>query len=271
MLPELIPLRVGYCSASARLSRRDAGWWPIRFPAGVTLIRHPGLGDILFDTGYGPALFEATRPFPERFYRWLTPAHLDVDQRLPAQLDRHGAQIRQVVLSHLHADHVAGLFGMDTVPPVITSRKAWDHLHQGSRLATLKAGCPEGLRRRLQSLTPQFIEDFPQAAPPDGSSGLGSFHDISGTGSLLAVALPGHGHGQFGLYLPQTTSGPAFLIADAAWSRQALRDGCPPPDFTLRRLGDAAAYLATFSALADLARNRPDITFWPSHCPEAFA
>lgn len=270
MPAEIIPFRIGHCSAPARLSRRDGGWRPIRFPAGAVLIRHPDLGDILFDSGYGPAFFDATRPFPERLYRWLTPVHLPDAQRLPALLRRYDAQLRLVVLSHLHADHIAGLFDLRPPPPVLTSRKAWDHLQQGGRLATLRAGCPEGMRRQIQSLTPQFFEDFPQVPAPDGLQAFGPFHDISGSGSLLAVALPGHGHGQFGLYLAETTTGPAFLIADAAWSRQALRDDCPPPDYTLRRLGEAGQYLATFTALARLAHDRPDITLWPSHCPEAF-
>ncbi|WP_232831404.1 MBL fold metallo-hydrolase [Pseudogemmobacter bohemicus] len=242
----------------------------MRFPAGSVLIRHPTLGDILFDTGYGPAFFDATRPFPERLYRWLTPVQQPPDQRLPALLEKHGARPGLILLSHLHADHVAGLFDIPPAP-VITSRKAWEHLQEGNRLTTLKAGCPERLRQRIQSLHPQFIEDFPVAPDALGTGLPFPFYDLAADGSLLAVSLPGHGHGQFGLLLPQTSTGPAFLIADAAWSRQALRDRAPPPDITLRRLGDAGACHATFAALCDLAQQRPDISLWPSHCPEAFA
>lgn len=270
MPPEIIPLRIGHCSAPARLSRRGAGWRPIRFPAGAVLIRHPVAGDILFDTGYGPAFFDATRPFPERFYRWLTPVGLPPEQRLPALLRQYDARPRLVLLSHLHADHVAGLFELDQTPPVMTSRIAWEHLHQGGRLATLKAGCPQGLRHQLQKLQPGFIETCAQTPLPEGFAAFASCHDILGDGSVLALPLPGHGYGQFGLLLPETTRGPTFLIADAAWSRAALRDNAPPPDYTLRKLGDARASLATFAALSELMRERPGISLWPSHCPEAF-
>ncbi|NPD16546.1 MBL fold metallo-hydrolase [Xinfangfangia sp. D13-10-4-6] len=273
--PEIIPFRVGHCSAPARLSRRDAGWGPIRFPAGVVLIRHPTLGDILFDSGYGRAFFDATAPFPERIYRWLTPVTLPEDQHLTRQLARLNARPATVILSHLHADHIAGLFDLPQPPGrVLTSRSAWTHMQAGSRIATLRAGCPEGLRRQLSRLSPDFIEDLPRVPAPPGLDAIGIFHALDPQASLLAVALPGHGHGQFGLFLPETTPkttrGPAFLIADAAWSLAALRDNAPPPDSTLRRLGDAQAYLQTFTALSALMRARPDISFYPSHCPEAF-
>ena len=267
---EVIPLRIGHCRAPEKLSRRDRGWRMVDFPAGAVLLRHHVAGDILFDCGYGPAFFAATRGLPERFYRWTTPVTLTAAQTLPTQLLRHQARPRLVILSHLHADHSAGLFDLDPLPPVLGAQQAWDQLSRDGRIATLRAGCPQELRDRLLQIHPRHIENLALIEthlPPD----LGPAFDTLGDGSMLAIPLPGHGIGQFGLYLQQTHLGrPVFLIGDAAWSRAALHDNAPPPDFTLRKLGDRDAYLSTFAHLRALMLARPDILFFPSHCPEAF-
>ena len=271
ILPEMIPLQIGSCSAPGFAARRDGGFRSVRFPAGAALIRNTSLGTLLFDTGYGAAFFETTESFPERLYRWTTPTRLLPQDTLPAQLARLNARPDLVLLSHLHADHVCGLFDLAELPPVLTSREAWGDLQQTGRLKSLSAGCPAPLRRRLLSLTPQFIEDFP-AIPSPLSAWLNSpCYDLAGDGSLLALPLPGHGTGQFGLLLPHTASGPEFLIADAAWSRAALRDQVLPPSAVIGRLGDAMIYSETFRSLCAISRKRPDLGLWPSHCPEAFS
>lgn len=267
-MPEMIPLRIGHCRGPEALTRRGGRWRMATFPAGAALIRH-WRGDVLFDTGYGAAFWRATRGLPERAHRWTTPATLTPDERLPDQLRRLNAHASLVILSHLHSDHVAGLFDIPHAP-VLTSRAAFGALRRGGRLATLKAGIPEPLRRRLLDLRPRFVEDCPQVAPPPGLEGFGPVHDLLNDGELLAVPLPGHGQGQFGVYLPNTPRGPQFLIADAAYSRDALLQDAPPPDFTLKRLGDRDAYLKTFARLRTLMGARPDITLWPSHCEQAF-
>lgn len=262
---DLVPMRVGFCRAPALASRRDAGLMPMEFPAGAALIRHPDQGDILFDTGYGVAFWQSTRCFPEMLYRATTPAVLPVTEELCSQIDVPPAL---VILSHLHADHVAGLFDLPVMAPVLTSRAAWVALAKGGPIATLRRGCPELLRRRLLKLSPRFIEDSATVPTPEGFGALaGPFYDIMGDGSLLAVPLPGHGDGQFGVFIPASRD---FLIADAAWSRAALRDNMPPPWLVLAQLGDADEYMHTFNALRAIMAARPDVRMWPSHCTEAF-
>ncbi|MDO5657376.1 MAG: MBL fold metallo-hydrolase [Paracoccus sp. (in: a-proteobacteria)] len=262
-------LRVGSCSAPARLARPGARG-RARFPALIAVISHPERGEILFDTGYGRSFFVATDPFPERIYRWLTPVSLPEEEALPQQLARLGVTPDLVILSHLHADHVAGLFDLERVPQVVTSGAALDHLAALGRIGALRAGCPKGLRDRLLAAGIARIEARAQAALPECLHGLAATgHDLLGDGSILTVDLPGHGTGQFGLFLPRTPHGPVLLGADAAWSIEALRRNHPPPRAVLAQLGDAAAYLRSFAALHDLHRARPDIALLFSHCPEA--
>lgn len=264
--------RVGSCCAPAALNVTGGGFRVRRAPSGVALIRHPSRGTILFDTGYGPSFFRATAGFPERFYRWLRPVTLPEQERLPVQLAKRGIERPDlVILSHLHGDHVSGLFDLHEVPRrVLTAQDAVEGLHRG-RFASLNAGCPIGLRDPLRRKSMQLIENFPVI--PLASDELGRFDcgfDVLEDGTVIAVALPGHGRGQFGLYLPRLEGGAAFLIADAAWNLQALRDNRPPPRITLNRLGNADAYLETFAALRHLQQTRPDLRLIPTHCPESF-
>ena len=270
--PHLTLLRVGHCRAPEAATAIGASWRFTSFPAGVAVIRHPRRGTILFDSGYGAAFRQATQPFPERIYRWLTPVHLSTHETLPKQLAARGiGQPDLVVLSHLHADHVAGLFDLAQMPArVQTSSKAIDGLDVG-RISSLRTGCPAGLRDRLRRLPLERTEDSAQVDL--NAFGLGAFgvgYDLLADGSMIAVPLPGHGVGQFGLYLPTLSNGPAFLVADAAWSVAALRQNTPPPVSTLRRLGHAESYLRTFAALRDLHLSQPELRLVPSHCPESF-
>lgn len=268
-VPEVTPLRIGECRGPDFATRRGGALRMARFPAGAALIGLPDGRWVLFDTGYGRAFFDATRALPERAYRWTTPVRLDPHESLPKALG--GQPPSLVILSHLHADHVAGLFDLDPTPPVLLSGEALARLGAMSRVQALKAGCPRLLRDRLLALPARFFHDLPQVAPPPGFAGFGPVRDVTGQGDLLLVPLPGHGDDQHGLFLPRSSHGPLFLIADAAWSVEALRRDTPPPRWTLARLGDAAAYLATFAALRGLMRQRTEITLLPAHCPQALA
>lgn len=263
-------LRIGWCAARARGARRDGGWQMQQFPALAFLLRHPVHGATLFDTGYGRSFFAATNPIPERLYRALTPVSLPEAEFLPARLRALGVPtLDRIVLSHLHADHVAGLFDLPDKPPVLCSDAALAHLRDLGRLSALQAGCPQALRKALLALDSEPIEASRPVALPEPLAAFGTGYDLFGDGAALTVPLPGHGHAQFGLWLPQTNGGPVLLAADGCWSLQALRDRMPPPSGTLAMLGDAEAYLRSFEALCNLHRDHPHITILPSHCPEA--
>ncbi|MDM7850678.1 MBL fold metallo-hydrolase [Pseudochrobactrum kiredjianiae] len=262
---------VGYCRGPLAMTQRGTPWRIARFPAGIAVLRHPQRGTILFDTGYGALFEQATKPFPERIYRWLTPVTFNPDDSLPKQLEKYGlASPDLVFLSHLHADHVAGLFDLATIPPVISSLAAIEKLQAG-RLATLKAGCPAMIRDKLQSLNLQAVETLPRISlAPYGLSAFGDGYDLLGDQSALVVALPGHGFGQTGLFLPATTQGAIFLVADAIWSLEALKASRLPPDMTLRRLGDRDAFVDTFARLRAFHLAHPQVRIMASHCTEAY-
>jgi glyoxylase-like metal-dependent hydrolase (beta-lactamase superfamily II) len=128
--------RVGSCRHPERVTIRGGHWRMVEFPALVALILHPARGPILYDTGYADHFSAATQPFPERLYRWLTPVRLPAEERLGAQLGRFGlrlADVEQVLISHLHADHVAGLRDLPRAGFMALAADVAAHLGRGRR------------------------------------------------------------------------------------------------------------------------------------------
>ncbi|ESQ85268.1 hypothetical protein AEAC466_06025 [Asticcacaulis sp. AC466] len=259
-------LQVGSCRHPEMMARRGGHMCPVDFPALVGLILHADFGPILFDTGYHRRFFAATDPFPEWLYRLATPVQYADADSLEAQLARFNlsaGDIRGVFVSHFHGDHVAGLrdFG---AARIFCACAGLDRTRQGSRFSRVRQGLlsaltPDNIDARatyLETLpvTPLDLRPFTEGA------------DLLGDGSLIAVELPGHCPGHWGL-LVRPAGGPnAFFIGDAAWSLAAITDNVPPPALTTALLGETRAYRQTLTALNAVAKNA-DVEIIPSHCP----
>jgi glyoxylase-like metal-dependent hydrolase (beta-lactamase superfamily II) len=256
----------GHCLVAAHHVMRGAPRRPMACHALAALIGHPAHGWSLFDTGYAPRMLEATRRLPWRLYRLATPLRLRPELALASQLPAAGvapADMRRVIVSHFHADHIAGL--RDFPSAAIVATPAALASAAGLRgLAALRCGhipalLPADLAARALPLPAAF------SGPP--LPHLGPTHDLFGDGSLLLVALPGHARGQIGALL-QTGSGPVLLAADGAWTSQAIRELRPPARITHLFVDDPQAMHATLAALHAFALARPDVRIVPTHCPE---
>ncbi|HEY3813001.1 MAG TPA: MBL fold metallo-hydrolase [Caulobacteraceae bacterium] len=264
-------LRAGACRHPAASTRAGASLKPALYPALAGLILHPAEGAVLFDTGYDPAFFAATAPFPERFYRWTTPVELAPGDAAVDQLARFGlkrADVRAVVVSHFHGDHVAGLHAFPNAR-LYCARAGLAQVKRSGRLARVSRGVLSALVPDALAARARFFEDLPRVALGSELHPFESGADLFGDGSLVAVELPGHCPGHWGLVLRDESDQRVFLVADAAWSRAAIRDDAPPPRLTTALLGHTATYRATLSALSALWTRNPNLKLTPSHCPEA--
>jgi glyoxylase-like metal-dependent hydrolase (beta-lactamase superfamily II) len=263
-------LRAGACSHPEGMTRRDRGLRPAVFPALAALIHHPDEGPILFDTGYDPAFFEATREWPEILYRWTTPVSLRPGEAVAEQLPYLGVrpeEVRAVIVSHFHGDHIAGL-GRFPNARIFCARAGLEQVRRPGRLARIRRGilaalAPDDVTERVV-----FFEDQPPVSLSPDLTPFESAVDLLGDGSLLATPLPGHCPGHWGLIVRQADDRLRFLIADAAWSLGAVRDNVPPPRLTTALLGDTGAWRRTLDDLHRLWRRNPDIVITPSHCGE---
>ena len=265
-------MQAGHCVHPEALARRGAGLCPVPFPALTGLILHPEEGPVLFDTGYDQAFFEATRPFPERLYRWTTPVTLPPGAAVTDQLKRRGVQpeeVRGIVLSHFHGDHVAGLHAFPQAT-IFCARAGLEDLHRHGRLGRVRRGLlsalvPEDIARRAV-----FFEDLTRRPLPSAYAPFEAGADLFGDGSLMAVELPGHCPGHWGLAL-NTPEGEALFVGDAAWSLKAVRENAPPPALSTALLGATEPYRRTLSDLNRLWARNPHLRLIPSHCREVAA
>lgn len=264
--------RVGHCRGPQAMTIRDGAWRAVEFPALAFLIVHPDAGPIVFDTGYDPAFFAATEPFPERLYRWATPPTLGPHEALADQFAHAGVEageVRHLILSHFHADHTAGMHRFPNAA-IHCSRAGFETLCAGSRLASVRRGMLRALVPADIAARARWLEDAPRCPLPPDLAPFAEGADLLGDGSLLAVPLPGHCPGHWGLVLRED-AGLHFLVADAAWSSDAIRRDMPPPRATTALFGDTRAARATLHDLHRLHRRNLDIRLTPSHCPECAA
>ncbi len=257
----------GSCRHPEAMTRQGASWRPAAFPALVGLIRHPDEGLILFDTGYDPLFHAATRPFPERLYRWVTPP--DIRAPIADHLADQGVDttdIGHVILSHFHGDHASAL---RRFPQAIIhcARAGLASVWGRGRIRSLAAGMPTRLLPERLPDRSRFFEDRSVIPLPSDLAPFTQGSDLLGDNSLIAVPLPGHCPGHWGLLLNQHDR-LHFLVADAAWSSRAIRDNRPPPRLTSAFLGDSQAGRSTLNQLHLLHRRNPDLLITPSHCAE---
>ena len=213
----------GYCVASEHHVIQGGRQVKMHCQALVALLEHPTHGYLLFDTGYAHArLLAATARLPYRFYRHAAPFVTSSEAAAVAVLPRRFgidvSQIKTVILSHFHPDHLSGLGDFPNARIIATA--------DGFAAASSVKGISALAHGILPDLLPTDFADRADLLPAiftgESLPYLGPTHDVFGDGLLRIVRLPGHAVGQIGL-LAATERGPVFFVADAAYTRRSIR------------------------------------------------
>ncbi len=238
-------------------------------PALFAIIEHPEQGLLLWDTGYAPRFFAATRRFPWRIMRWVTPAEIHEEDAVVNQLRALGydpADVKAIILSHFDPDHFGGLLDFPDVP-IFCSWRAWADVREKRGLGRVKARLlpqhlPEDMAGRLKLLP-----------DPDGPpiSAFDASLDLFGDGSIRLVELPGHAPGQLGAFLRRSSDGAdLFLAADGCWNLAAIEASGYRGGAHRVLAVDKKGQDETYRKLRQLHKEWPALRIVPSHCPRAW-
>lgn len=256
----------GYCVAKKSHSIKGAEKKPIHFNALFGLIEHPEKGWILYDTGYADRFFEATRSYPHKIYANITKVVLKPEEEVQAQLMAFGIEpedIQHIILTHFHADHVAGLKDFKNAT-IYCSKKAFLHAKNSSHFwgfskGILKDLMPADIENRVQ-----FVEEIGTTQTDDI---FGERIDLFNDDSILVYYLPGHAVGQIGILL-ETTKQQYFLIADACWNQVAYKDLKLPHPIVRTFFSSWKSYKDIVQKLHEYHKKHPEVTIIPTHCNE---
>jgi len=255
-------LQAGRCHHPERTILRGGRLASIEMPSLVGVVEHPTEGVVLFDTGYATHVTDVTTRWPNRLYRKLIPFEVRRETGAAGRLLERGIQpsdVRHVVLSHFHPDHIGGVRDFPNAT-IWASRRGYDDVFGTRGLARWRrAWFPELLPTDFQHRV-RWIEDAPASLAPTGAA-----VDLFGDGAIVLVDLPGHAAGQVGLWLERPER-PVLLAADACWMSRSVRENRPASWLTNLITHDPAATRRTLTALHELHKQGVHIV--PAHCPE---
>lgn len=257
----------GYCMAHEKIVNPISGKGKCKFYAVWALIHAPHIGYMLFDTGYSKAFVDATHTFPERFYRWATPVYLQEHETVKNTLLAKGIQlneIKYIILSHFHADHLAGLKDFPDTP-IICSKLAHDEVKFLSGLKAVSKGIlhkllPAGYESRLN-----FIEKIADKKAVS-KYGFEEFW-LMGLKELKLVSLPGHARGMLG-FIYQNESEHIFYASDASWRYDTYRQNIRPKKIVNLFIDSWDDFVATQEKIQEYENDHDNVKVLFTHCPK---
>jgi glyoxylase-like metal-dependent hydrolase (beta-lactamase superfamily II) len=244
MIEEVRAFEGGHCRQLLAMVDRHS-WRIVRFSAVFLALRHRKEGWVLIDTGYGTRFKEATARIPFCFYRWATPATpAGSTTDLLGHAGIQAANIRHVIVTHFHADHVGGLAEFPHAT-VHFHREALETLQRLPAWRQVRAAF-------LPLLIPSWLPNQAKPLAPDAFSTtaelpLGS-HDLFDDESVRLVHLPGHAPGQVGVIFNRQ-NGREFYAADAFWRRCQIVDSVDPLGIAMALQWNANTYRHTIRLL----------------------
>jgi len=236
--------------------------WTRPRPINAYVIEHRD-GLVLFDTGQDRASVTEAGYFPGGatgfLYGRLARFDISAEQTLTAGLDQLGyaiSDVKTVVISHLHQDHIGGLAELSHAD-IIVSQAEW---------GTLSSPLPElrGLMRRHIDLPGlRWRRVTPEPTEDSGLAPFRSGHDLFGDGSLVVLPTPGHTPGSVSLLVRRPGQPTLMMVGDVSYDAHVLKAGHVPGVGNRRHLREATAMVN------EMRQRYPGLAILPAHDPGA--
>ena len=229
----------------------DRTWSP-RLPIRCFAIEHPD-GVIVVDTGESshandPGYQPRWHPFVQTSERRWVERHEEAGPRLRA-LGIEPADIRCLVMTHMHGDHAGGLSHFEGVDILMSEIEA--------AMAMARAGPLNGY---LNSHYPDWLEPRTIAFEGDPWECFEASHVLTADETVRLVPTPGHTKGHLSVVVEQPDH-LVLLAGDATYSEAALEAGVV--DGVAQ---DERAHRRSTARLRELCGNHPTVVA-PTHDP----
>lgn len=254
----------GYCYSKASHVVRGDKNELIKFHALFALLQHPNFGWILFDTGYTTRFYDATKTYPNKIYADATKVVINEKNDLKTQLNSIGLQtsdIKHVIISHFHADHIGGLKDFNNAVLYCT-KSAYEQVKNISNFFAFSKGIlkdliPNDFEERIL-----FIEEYANEVE---DSVFGVTYDLFNDGSIIVYQLPGHAAGQIGIEV-ETQKNKYFLVADACWDKRAYKENKLPNPIVRLFFDSWNDYIDSLDKICQYHQSFPEVIIVPTHC-----
>ena len=236
--------------------------WTRPRPINVYVIEHER-GLVLFDTGQDRHSVTDPHYFPTGFaghlYARLARFAIRPEETLTERLRGLGyepGQVRTVVLSHLHQDHIGGLPELPEAE-ILVSANDWAELD--TKFAEINGLLARHIKLpglHWTQVSPAPVDD-PSIAP------FTAAHDLFGDGTLLLLPTPGHTPGSLSLLLRQEGIPPLLFVGDLTYDAELLAAERVPG------VGERRGLLDSTRAVNALGLRYPGLVVLAAHDPAA--
>lgn len=221
------------------------------------LIKHPTKGYLLYDTGLHPDMETMPAKKMGRLNYFFVPFKAARGQNIVAQLKADGvepAEVKNVVVSHLHMDH-SGMIDGFPESVVYVDRREWE------------------AQKKLIAAKPAAYQFDPLAMEPNlrlrqvdlsSSPSYASFdhaEDLFKDGTVYLLDMSGHTAGNMGLWV-NLDSGPVLLAGDASWVLDNHQDLALPLKGHIYHLRD---YWRRLFQMQEAQRALERLVIFPGH------
>ena len=223
-------------------------------PVIAFLAEHPTAGPVLIDTGFHPAVAVDPKQGMGRLGGLIfKEVRMEAEDAVPGQLRRLGidpAEVKTVLMTHLHSDHASGIAEFPGATFMLSSAE-WEAASKGRETDGY-------IKRQYDHAFDYRLLDF-EGGGADSFASFGRAFDVFGDGSIRLAFTPGHTHGHCSVVL-RLKGREALICGDAAYTMKTIEDAHLP-----FKMADEHRFRRSLKEIQRYIEQTPDAVIIPGH------